>query len=217
MSKSSNKILLSLTFLLVIGVIAITGYIFINQQTQEKLPELKKETVRVNFEASKTPLSLKRTRPSLQPRNLNINLSNQSPIEKNSSFYLQANRQNIQVGETTNLNVYVEAEGEVVDGVEFVLSYNSDLVKINSPVLGTFFSLYPQKEVNPQKEVVKVIAFQKVNEYKKLTNALVISLPVEALRPGTADFVFQQEKTKIAAYGGQNILKEITPLTLKIE
>lgn len=214
----SKKIILTSIALIIILAIAIGGYVFINQQAKKELGQLTKE--------SRTASSLKdfvsQTKPVQEikealPKQRVISLPSQPKAEKKSSFSLKTDKSNYLVGESFNLTVLVNAQGEVVDGVEFILNYDPKKVEIGQPILGSFFSLYPQKQVDSQKGEVRVIALQKPTENKSLNQAVVVTLPITTLQKGKANFSFVRDKTHIAAYGGQDLLKEAVNLSITIE
>jgi len=200
---SIKKILSSLLTFIIILTIGIGGYIFINQQTKKRLTELERETQIVE------KLAL--------PSSKSIVLPNRPKAEKTSSFYLKANRDSLAINEYFNVSVIVKAQEKIVDGVEFLLKYDPKMVDIGEPMQGAFFSLYPQKEIDPEKGTIRVIALQPSNKDKKLNEETVVTLPVTARKRGTVNFEFIKEKTHIAAYGGQDLLREVKGLEIEIK
>lgn len=214
--KSFKKIFISSSFFVIIFVLAIVGYSFINQQAKQELSQLNKETkTTADLNNSASNQLQKKSDSYLKERKI-VNLPSEPKAEKKSSLYFQTDKKTYQQGEAFNLVVYVQAKGEVVDGVEFVLNYDPKLVKVGQLKTGSFFSLYPQKKVDSQKGQVRLIALQKPNENKKLNQEIVISLTVTALQKGTVKFNFIKNRSHIAAYGGQDLLEEAKPLSITI-
>jgi len=127
---SIKKILSFTLIIIILAGIGGGGYYFITQQTKKKLAELEKETsiVEKRDTVSKRTAD-KREVPISSPRS--IILPNQPEVEGKSSFYLKTNKESYNIGESFNVSVVVEAQGEVVDGVEFLLNYNPEIIKID--------------------------------------------------------------------------------------
>ena len=203
---SIKKILSFSLIIIIFAGIGAGGYYFINQQTQKRLAELEKES---RTEVKKEAVFSPSPREIIPPGH--------SKAEKNSSFYLETDKEKYNVGDSFNLMVMVDAQGAVVDGAEFVLNYDPGLVEFGEPALGLFFSLYPQKTVDLEEGKVRVIALQGLDENKSLNQAIVVSYPVTARQKGKVNFEFDKEKTHIAGYGGQELLQKTTSLTIIIE
>lgn len=213
--ENYKRILLpfSVFIIIIIIIIFIGGYLFINQQTKKELGELKTKVKIEKQEARK----VKETFPPPLASSRRILPPNRSKMKKKATLFLKTEKNSYSLGENFNLLVKIKAKGYVVDGVEFILNYNPQQIKISQPILGNFFSLYPQKSVDKQKGQVRVIALQKASENKPLNEEIVVTLPVVSLQKGTVNFSFNKEKTHIAGYGGQDLLKEAIPLIIKIE
>ncbi|GAF96166.1 unnamed protein product, partial [marine sediment metagenome] len=136
-----NKAVLFILTLLVFIGIGVGGYYFINQQMQKKLEELETEV--------KTTGEAKQVVKEETTEKRNIILPDQPKVEKNSSFFLKTDKETYTVNESFNLDVIVKAPGAVIDGAEFVLNYDPQLVEAGELISGSFFSLYPQKKVDP--------------------------------------------------------------------
>jgi len=137
-----------------------------------------------------------------------------------ASLYLETERPSYGLGEAFNLQVKVRTAGqkeETIDGVEFILNYDPRLVQIGEPLPGDFFSLYPQKKVNPERGQVRLVALQSFQESKTLVEETVVFLPVMPLQKGELEFSFVKERSHLAAYGGQDILQEAPSLLIKLE
>jgi len=209
MKERLKKTLLLISSLLILSLLLGGGYWLITQQTEKKLRELEKETksVREKAEVETDEASFKKRE---------INLPSQVKKEKNSSLYLQTDNQNPQVGEEFSLQIIAQTPGETVDGAQFTLTYNPEVVQINQPLEGQFFSLYPQKNIDSQQGKVRVIALQAPGQNEPLSQTVVVSLPVVALTKGTAQFNFLEKESHLSAQGGQDILQKTEGLRIEI-
>lgn len=198
-----KKILIIIAALLIVLIVGGGGYFLFSKQLKKNLKQLNRELVK------------QEAKPSLKPRE--IKLADQPKVEPQTSFYFKTDKTTYKVGEIFEIKIYINALGEKVDGAEFVLQYDPQLIEVDQPKLGTFFSLYPQKIVDPQKGTVRIIALQKPSENKNLNEELMVTLSVNPKQSGTINFSFVKEKTHIAGYGGQELLKEANPLTIIVE
>ncbi len=194
----------TLVIILIILIFSGGGLFFLRRQGAKKQAELEKAKS-----------------SAFEPRT--IIPPNQPKVEKNSSFYLKTDKssdlegkEEYGVGESFNLQVWVNAQEKVVDGAEFLLNYDPNLVEIGELIPGAFFSLYPQKKVDKEKGTIRVIALQAPDENKKLDQEILINIPVNPKQKGTVAFSFDKTKTYIAGYGGQELLKEAFSLTVVI-
>jgi hypothetical protein len=146
-----------------------------------------------------------------------VTASSQPTVDRKASFYISLDKNNYTVGETFTVIVMVNGKGEKVDGAEFILTYDPTIISIGSPVIGTFFSIYPQKKVDPELKTVRVIALQKPDENKALGEEVMIRLPITALASGTVKLDFVKDKSHIAGYGGQELLETTVPATITIK
>ena len=193
MNEEVKQFLLFLLVSLLMTGMALAGLVVIRQKTEEKLAELEEEAKRIAM----VPDSQK--------------------LRRNSLLYLKTEKENLTVGEMVNLQIVIQSKGETVDGVEFILAYNPELISIGEPILGSFFSLYPLKEVDSDKGTVRIIALRAPEEMNSLNEEVLVTLPVSILKKGRAEFRFDQEKSHIVSYAGQEILQEARLLTLNIE
>ncbi|MFC1711427.1 cohesin domain-containing protein [Patescibacteria group bacterium] len=210
MSKKKLNPILGTIITIVVLALATASYIYINQETKKKLKDQKLET---SSQASPSSVIDKRF-PSSEPRVLD--LPNQKQAEKAAVLSLETGVETVNVGQAFNLQVVINAQGELVDGVEFRLNYDPNVFNVGDPVVGTFFSLYPQKSVDGKNGEIKVVALQATDESKPLYEETVITFPVTVLTKEVSGFVFQQDKTLVAAYGGQDLLKEALDLELTV-
>jgi len=184
--------------LILFGLLA--GWLWLSQSK----PETSQKTSTSGFNLPASP----------SPREINI--PSQPKVEGQASFTISADQTDYNIGETFNLTIVVKANGEKVDGAEFLLTYDPQAVEVGSLQLGSFFSLYPQKKVDQAAGQVRIIALQKQDQTRPLDQAVLITLPVTGLKSGLASFTFVKDKCHIAAYGGQDLLKEAAPLTIEI-
>ncbi|PIS08787.1 hypothetical protein COT75_04875 [Candidatus Beckwithbacteria bacterium CG10_big_fil_rev_8_21_14_0_10_34_10] len=181
--------------------LALFGYFIFRQWTEKEISRLDKEIETITKEVE----------PS--PREFDLG---EIKAENNLTLFLKTNKKSYDQGETFELQVLVDGQGEEVDGVEFVLGFDSKIIEIKEIKENSYFKLYPQKKIDLDKEEVRVIALQDVNKNEKLNQEIVVSLSVMAKEKGSAEFIFDEDKTHIAGYGGQDLLKEAAPLTIKI-
>lgn len=205
MGEGFKRFLTTILVLLILAGIGYAGYTLIGKETKKRLASLEQQTKTVGEEKT----------PTASPEN--IILPNQPKAEKKSSFSLKAPKTAFKVGESFNLEVLVNAQGEKVDGAEFLLAYDSKTIEISNLNPGTFFSLYPQKTIDSQNGTVRVIALEKPSEDKVLNEEVVATLTVKTLVKGKATFNFETDKTHIAGYGGQELLQKADSLTITIE
>lgn len=202
-----NKIKNIILFLLVLVFLALLswgGYNLIQKATNQELTRLAQESRTIE-------------EPSLPLEKKEFEISDQKTIAREANIYLVSERDQVNTGEIFNLEIWLNGQGQVVDGAEFLISFNSELVKLEEPELGSFFSLYPFKKVDNQKGEARVIALQDVDGNKNLEEELMVKFRVTALKKGEASFTFDLEKTHIACCAGQELLKEAVPLTIKID
>lgn len=207
-----KQIILSiLTFTLILAF-GLGSYLFIIKQTKEKLSQLEEEAI-----STSTTGVIERSLPSPSVRE--ITLADQPQVEKRSSIFLQLDpdKPSYSPGETFNLIVLVKAQGEVIDGAEFLLNYDPGLIKVGEPVTGSFFSLYPQKQVNPEQGKIRVIALQSPDENKPLNQEILVTLTLTAKEKGTTSLTFDLSKTHLAGYGGKDLLQTAESLTIKVD
>ena len=198
------KIILYLLVLLFLVSLGWGGYTLIQKLTTKELERLAQE--------SRT----QETESALEKREFEI--SGQPKAVQEASFFLTSEKEEIKVGESFNLQVWVNGQNEIVDGAEFIIHFDPGLVKIDEPQLGAFFSLfYPFKKVDQEQGEIRVVALQDLEENKTLGEELVAEFLVTGLNKGQVDFTFDLEKTHIACCGGQELLKKAAPLTIKID
>jgi len=193
MNEEVKQFLLFLLVSLLMTGMALAGLVVIRNKTEERLAELEEEAKKA------------------------VVVPDYQKLARNSLLYLKSEKENLTVGEMINLEVMIQSKGETVDGVEFVLAYNPELINIGEPIPGAFFSLYPLMEVNPDKGTVRIIALRSPDESNSLNEAVLVTLPVSVLKKGRGEFKFDREKSHIVAYAGQEILQDLGSLTLSID
>lgn len=199
-----KQVLLFLLILLFLAGLGWGGYTLIQNLTNKELQKLAQESQ-----------TTRETDFTLEKREFEI--SGQPKAGQEASFFLTSEKKEIKVGESFNLQVWINGQNEIVDGAEFLIQFDPSLVKIDEPQLGSFFSLYPFKKVDQEQGEVRVIAIQDVKESQNLGEEILVELGITALQKGQANFSFDLIKTHIAGYGGQELLKEAVPLTIKID
>ncbi|OGD53599.1 hypothetical protein A3J78_00310 [Candidatus Beckwithbacteria bacterium RBG_13_35_6] len=210
----NTKIISTLGFLSLI-FLALIGYLYINNQTKTRLTSLKE--LDKTLPTAPQPSSMAdKSYPQLKAKTGTF--LNYPQAEKRSLLTLATAKTSIKPGESFELIVKLNAAGEVVDGVEFILKYDPRLLTAAEEVgEGSFFTIYPQKEVNNQEGSLRVIALQSPDDNKTLNEEVVVTFLMRALSRGSANLNFDLDKTHVAAYGGQELLKQAMPLTLTIQ
>jgi hypothetical protein len=202
-----------LTITLILGL-GVGGYFLIINYTQKKLSQLEEEALTTTTQEHFPPASVRE-----------IKLPDRPQVEKKSALILQLQpeQDNYSLNQTINLEVIVSVphegdQGVVVDGAEFVLQYDPQVIEVGEPVQGSFFSLYPQKKVDKQEGVIRVIAIQDPDENKPLTQEeILITFPLTLRTKGETIFTFDKAKTHIACCAGQELLERAEELTIKIK
>ena len=196
--------MLFLLILLFLAGLGWGGYTLIQKLTTKELERLAQE--------SRT----QETESALEKREFEI--SGQPKAAREASFFLTSEKEEVKVGESFNLQVWVNGQNEIVDGAEFIIHFDPSLVEIDEPQLGAFFSLFcPFKKVDQEQGEIRVVALQDLEENKTLGEELVVEFLGTGLKKGQIDFTFDLERTHIACCGGQELLKEAVPLIIKID
>lgn len=203
MNKMKKTILYLLVLIFLIGL-GWGGYTLIQKLTNQELERLAQE-------------SSTQEEPSLDLDKREFEISGQPKAAQEAGFYLAAEKESIKTGENFKLQIWVNGQDQVVDGAEFLIQFNPELVKIDESQLGSFFSLYPFKKVDQEQGEIRVIALQDIEEDKVLGKELVAEFLVTGLNKGEVEFAFDLAKTHIACCAGRELLKEAAPLTIKID
>lgn len=204
-----SKIIKNLIFLLIIFSFIGTAYFLFSKkiaQEQKKLAEEAKTIKEENLKSDKENYKGMRK----------IEIAGKPKLEKKGRLFLQVAEKKVKSGNTFIIECFADGKGEIIDGVEFIINFDPNLIEIKEIIEGEFFSLYPQKLVDKDKGQIKVIALQKTEEEKKLSWEKVVSFKAVALKEGVVDFNFVLEKSHFAAYGGQDLLAEAVSLTIEI-
>lgn len=179
---------LSLIMILLLAFGSV-GWFYIQQRTERQLTQLEAEV--------KTAKEVER-------------------VEPKAALFLEKDKESFGLGEIFELEVVVDGKGEMIDGVEFVLIYDPEAVEVRGIESADFFSLYPQKTIDPSQGLVRVVAIQGPAENELLGKESAAALTLVGLKIGQSELRFAKEKTHVAAYGGQDLLKEASSLTLNI-
>lgn len=137
-------------------------------------------------------------------------------VTKDTTLILEADKQTYQVGDNFNLNVYMTGT-EVPDGVQFLLEYDPVQVTQVEFEKGTVFSMYLQTEVDTEQGEVWVMVVRSPGEELELEpRTLIGAVSGQFTQAGQIEFGFNQDRTKVAAGAGQNILQAATGLKLTV-
>ncbi len=207
MNEELKKFIKFLAVNLLLLSLVLIGYIFIKNQTWRRL-----------FLFRKGGGTIRKDQSDVIPVREPIKITSESG-EKTSLFYLESGVEGKTVapGDIFSLQVIAKTPGKIIDGVEFILTYNPLLAEIKELNQGEFFSLYPQKNIDKEKGEVRVIALQDPNQQRELREEIVVTLSVEALSKGELNFNFKEEKNHMAGYGGEDFLEKTIPLTVIIK
>jgi len=200
-------------FLIVFGV---GGWYLLNKQAQKKETALRQEaTTKASTDARKGKSSqTKVDKAELKKRDI------QRPAEKirtkQGRFFLESEAEEFNVGNSYNVQVMVDGAGKIVDGAEFVLKYDPDLLQVNSIQQGSFFSLYPQNKIDQEKGEIEVIALQGPDENKETGEELTVVVSFTPLKQGQTKMLFLEDECHVAGYGGQELLEEVEGMEIEI-
>jgi hypothetical protein len=142
-------------------------------------------------------------------------MTQELPVE--TTISVQSPSEVVTVGQAVTLQI-IAASDQAVDGVEFVLTYDPTLLSNVSMTKGTTFSTFIREEVNGESGRISVGMIANPGETVTLgANTVLVTITGTAARPGEAVFSFEQNRTMVAAGGGQNILKNTRGLSLMIQ
>jgi hypothetical protein len=197
----SNKKMLSYILINIAVVFFVGGtYFLVTQLRTTSLP--KKQAIKEKSSPTKSE---------------EINLPNIEEVNTSGAISIIASKQKYRVNEQINLQVVVNVDNKVIDGAEFELKYNPQLIRIDELQQGTFFPLYPKKDIDVDRGTIKLIALQNPGENNSASELVLATIQATALDKGTADIQFVKEKTHLAGYGGQELLEKLENLSLIIE
>jgi len=194
-NKMLSYILINIAVVLFVG-----GTYFLISQLKEKPAKTKEPT------KQQTPLKKEK-----------FNIPDIQAVESNSKISLQTTKKTYAKSEPINIQVVIESDNKIIDGAEFELKYNPSQIKIENINEGTFFPLYPKKDINSQKGTIRLIALQDAGDNKTVDNIILSTIQAKALKKGTVQLQFVKNKTHLAGYGGQELLQNINNLTLTIK
>lgn len=178
-------------------ILFVAGTYFLISQLKEKPADFKQP------EKQQTP-----------PKKEKLNIPNIKNVEANSKISLQTTKKTYTVNEPINIQVVIESDNKLIDGAQFELNYDPSQITIENINQGTFFPLYPKKEINPQKGTITLIALQDAKDTQPVENIVLATIQAKALKKGTTSLQFNKNQTHIAGYGGQELLQNINNLTL---
>jgi hypothetical protein len=128
-----------------------------------------------------------------------------------------SNADTVAVGQPVTLQVVASSE-QTVDGIEFVLTYDPTFLSNVTVTKGSAFTTYIRQEVNSESGRVSVTMIANPGENITLSpNTVLATITGTAALSGEAIFSFDQNRTIVAAGGGQNILKNTKGFALMIQ
>lgn len=205
-----KKKIISYSLILLLSIlIGLSGYFMYTGEISTQREGVPQATIEV--EESKKPtqeFSLGEERQVVKNKKTAVN---------KTVMFLESPEKTYNIGEEFSINVYADANGEIVDGIEFVLEYDPQKVSLKNPADGRFFTTYLKNEIDNIKGSVKFIALQGVDVEEKMNKVLLASYTVEPLQAGTIEISINEQKSSVAAYGGQELLGEVESLTISLK
>jgi len=137
-------------------------------------------------------------------------------VEKINSLSLAANQDAYRVNDSIEIIVNMQTEIEP-DGVQFVILYDPQLLtNVGLEPINNFGS-FIINEVDEQAGKIKAMLLRDPQETVAVnTNQPLLKITAQAVKAGKLSLTFDQEKTKIAAAAGQDVLKNVTNLTVDV-
>jgi len=137
-------------------------------------------------------------------------------VEKINSLSLAANQDAYRVNDSIEIIVNMQTEIEP-DGVQFVILYDPQLLtNVGLEPINNFGS-FIINEVDEQAGKIKAMLLKDPQETVAVnTNQPLLKITAQAVKAGKLSLTFDQEKTKIAAAAGQDVLKNVTNLTVDV-
>ncbi len=143
-------------------------------------------------------------------------ISTDVEVKENARIYITSDRNTYNVNEGFQISVYGDGNGEIIDGVEYILEYNPDKIELQNPIPGQFFT-YLKNEIDNQKGEAQIITIQELNVEKPMNNELLTTYTIVPKEEGTVKIGINQKESSMAAYGGKELLGQIGPLTISIK
>jgi hypothetical protein len=107
---------------------------------------------------------------------------------------------------------------EQPDGVQFVISYNPQLLTNVSTTAANDFGYLLTNSVDQEAGRIKVVLLRNQGEeIEPAADMGVITITGTAAQAGKLELSFEQDKTKVAAGGGQSILDKANNLTVTLQ
>ncbi len=106
----------------------------------------------------------------------------------------------------------------VPEGVEFVLSYDPQILSNVTLEKGEAFSTYLKTNVYQDKGKIKVVIIKNPGEEINLQpQTPLINIKADIKQAGSFSFEFEQGQTIVAATGGKDILQDTESLTVQVQ
>ena len=198
-TSSYKKIGVVYGFLVILVVIALGVRFF--QSTKLKSSDVTKETV-------KTKTSDKKV---------------EKKADWTGNISLVSDATSYKVGDNIDLTVLFEAKGKKLDGADFVLIYNPEILNAIGFSEGKAFSIFPRKDIDNEKGTVKVTALDSTSKEQfgaeKVTLG-VIQMQAKSAGTATVNFDFSAggtNRTTLIEQGtSQNILGLAEGITIRV-
>lgn len=129
----------------------------------------------------------------------------------------------IKVGESVDISIVFEAPGKKLDGMDVVLHYDPRILSAQGFSEGSFFKLYPRKDIDNKLGVIKVTALDSSQEQLLSNDKITLGkVSFSANQAGLAQVSFDFSvgttgKTAMTeAVTSENILGEATVMTIEV-
>lgn len=139
-----------------------------------------------------------------------------SPEAKTATLTITSDKNSYQVGDQFEAILLIETS-VIPDGVQFVAVYDNNLLSdVRLEQVNTFGSFVTAK-VEPERGEIKAIFIRNPQEEPNLSSPLAL-LKITGVfgSSGTLSITFVNDKTQVAAAGGQDILQSVSGLTVTI-
>lgn len=154
------------------------------------------------------------------------NISNKK-VEKKADWTGKINvvsdAKSYKIGDNVELTVVFEAKGKKLDGADFVLLFDPNVLTALGFSEGKSFNIYPRKDIDNERGMVKVTALDSVSTVAYGADKVALGvLQMQAKSAGTSPVNFdfsagETNKTTLIEQGtSQNILGDANGITIKV-
>lgn len=138
-------------------------------------------------------------------------------VSSEASLTVTSSKSNYSVGDKFTGQVNLSSP-TVPEGVEFVLSYDPQILTNVSLEKGQSFSTYLKTNVYQDKGKIKVVIIKNPGEEINLQGQTnLVSISGDVKQAGRLSLSFDEEQTIVAATGGKDILQSTKDLTVQVQ